>query len=149
MFDDGEGRVEWAGPRLSRVFDDGEGRVEWSSPPPHPPSPLQRSIKMTNEPPKGMRANLMGSFGAINEAWFEDCAQPKAWKRLLFGLCFFHAVVQEVRRRCGCAYVQQWSVFLCLLPSLAKSAEPFSPPFLFPAASPVRTLGLEHLIRVR
>ena len=62
-----------------------------------PPARLQRGIKMTNEPPKGMRANLMGSFGAINEAWFEDCAQPAAWKRLLFGLCFFHAVVQEVR----------------------------------------------------
>ncbi|RYG50209.1 hypothetical protein EON66_12090, partial [archaeon] len=63
-----------------------------------PISILQRAIKMTNEPPKGVRANLIGSFSAVNEAWFEDCAQPVAFKNLLFGLCFFHAVVQERRR---------------------------------------------------
>ncbi len=63
-----------------------------------PVSVLQRSIKMTNEPPKGIRANLLGSYTALNEPWFEDCSQPKAWKRLLFGLCFFHATIQERRR---------------------------------------------------
>ena len=63
-----------------------------------PVSVLQRAIKMTNEPPKGLRANLLGSYAAINEPWFEDCAQPHAWKKLIFGMCFFHAVVQERRR---------------------------------------------------
>jgi dynein heavy chain len=53
---------------------------------------------MTNEPPKGLKANLMGSYGTdpiSNREWFEASTLPKAFRKMLFGLCFFHAYIQE------------------------------------------------------
>ena len=68
---------------------------------------LQNSVKLTNEPPKGIRANLTRSLANIN-SWtdFEECegefedgaTKMRAWKKLSFGLCFFHAMVQERRK---------------------------------------------------
>ena len=62
-----------------------------------PISILQNSVKTTNEPPKGLRTNLMRLYSSepvSEKTFFNGCEHP-SWLRMLFGLCFFHAVAQE------------------------------------------------------
>eukprot|EP00607_Mallomonas_marina_P008255 CAMPEP_0182417146 /NCGR_PEP_ID=MMETSP1167-20130531/1548_1 /TAXON_ID=2988 /ORGANISM="Mallomonas Sp, Strain CCMP3275" /LENGTH=489 /DNA_ID=CAMNT_0024590475 /DNA_START=849 /DNA_END=2315 /DNA_ORIENTATION=- len=53
---------------------------------------------MTNEPPKGMKANLRNAYFKLNNNLMNVTKKPQEYKKILFGLCFFHAVVQERRQ---------------------------------------------------
>lgn len=64
-----------------------------------PVSILQSSVKVTNEPPRGIKANLLRAYDMfVTEEYLEDCVKGDSWQKCIFGLCFFHAVVQERRK---------------------------------------------------
>ena len=70
----------------------------WLSSEPSPSFPstiLENGIKLTIEPARGIKANLLGSFSNLDPEFLEISKNSAEFKKLLFGLCFFHAVVRE------------------------------------------------------
>jgi len=69
-----------------------------------PVAVLQNGIKLTYEPPRGMRANLIGTFTTLGSEEWDACEEGrdgrdnKYWQKLVVGLAFFHATVQERRK---------------------------------------------------
>lgn len=63
-----------------------------------PISVLQNSVKVTNEPPKGIKANVLGALADINQDFFEKHVLHGKWRAIVFGLCMFHAVLLERRK---------------------------------------------------
>ncbi|KAM3623278.1 uncharacterized protein V6R79_009492 [Siganus canaliculatus] len=60
-----------------------------------PATVLQNSVKVTNERPKGLRANMRQAFADISSTIFEDNVLGRQWRKIVFGICFFHAIIQE------------------------------------------------------
>jgi dynein heavy chain len=54
---------------------------------------LQNGIKLTNEPPKGIKSNILGSLGQMSEESLSGCKRDKEYRCLYYSLCFFHAVI--------------------------------------------------------
>eukprot|EP00066_Takifugu_rubripes_P027828 XP_011617094.1 PREDICTED: dynein heavy chain 9, axonemal [Takifugu rubripes] len=59
---------------------------------------LENSIKITNEPPTGMHANLHKALDNFSQNTLEMCARENEFKGIWFALCYFHAVVAERRK---------------------------------------------------
>jgi dynein heavy chain len=73
----------------------------WLSSSPNPDFPiaiLQSSIKMTTEPPKGIKANMKRLYNLLTEQQFTRCVRQDKYKKLLFALCFFHSVLLERKK---------------------------------------------------
>ncbi|XP_001850815.2 dynein heavy chain 6, axonemal [Culex quinquefasciatus] len=63
-----------------------------------PISVLQNSVKVTNEPPKGLRANLVRSLNDLDVGSFEFHVLGQQWRSMIFGLCMFHGIILERRK---------------------------------------------------
>jgi dynein heavy chain, axonemal len=65
-----------------------------------PVSVLQNGVKLTTEPPRGLKANLKRTYQNFTnpDVFLNDSKKPDAWKKLVFGLSFFHAILQERRK---------------------------------------------------
>uniref|UniRef100_A0A672FP66 Dynein axonemal heavy chain 2 n=1 Tax=Salarias fasciatus TaxID=181472 RepID=A0A672FP66_SALFA len=73
----------------------------WLSSSPHPDFPitiLQTGIKMTTEPPKGVKANMKRLYQLVTEPQFSRCSKPVVYRKLLFSLCFFHSILLERKK---------------------------------------------------
>eukprot|EP01065_Artemidia_motanka_P042621 TRINITY_DN5751_c0_g1_i1.p1 TRINITY_DN5751_c0_g1~~TRINITY_DN5751_c0_g1_i1.p1 ORF type:complete len:2793 (+),score=1080.74 TRINITY_DN5751_c0_g1_i1:401-8380(+) len=66
---------------------------------------LQRSIKVTSEPPGGVCANLQRALGEFQDEPWESSSKPTEFKVMLFAMCWFHSVVVE-RKKFG---AQGWN----------------------------------------
>lgn len=63
-----------------------------------PQGVLESSIKITNEPPTGMHANLHKALDNFSQETLEMSTKEAEFKSILFALCYFHAVVAERRK---------------------------------------------------
>eukprot|EP00743_Colponemidia_sp_Colp-15_P002217 GILK01002403.1.p1 GENE.GILK01002403.1~~GILK01002403.1.p1 ORF type:complete len:1329 (-),score=303.46 GILK01002403.1:72-3644(-) len=59
---------------------------------------LQMSIKVTNEPPKGIKAGLHRTYTTVINQDFVDKIDSSIWRKLTFTVCYLHSVVQERRK---------------------------------------------------
>ena len=98
--------VSWM-PTLERIVEEMEPEKVhkdfrlWLTSMPSPSFPaqvLQNGIKITLEPPKGLKGNLARSFAKINDTFIDECKKPEEFRKILLGLCLFHAVIQERRK---------------------------------------------------
>ena len=102
--------IDWTNSVLEKAVDKlGEGthpdfRLFLSAePPPSLEKPLaisllQNSIKLTNEPPQGMKANLARAYGLFSDDVFEACSKQMEFKSIVFALCYFHAALLERKK---------------------------------------------------
>jgi len=63
-----------------------------------PVTVVQNAVKVTAEPPKGIRNNMRGFYYTFENKQFDEAKKPSQFRRLLWGLVFFNALVLERRK---------------------------------------------------
>ncbi|XP_004864511.1 dynein heavy chain 1, axonemal isoform X4 [Heterocephalus glaber] len=63
-----------------------------------PVSILQNGSKMTIEPPRGVKANLLKSYNSLSDDFLNSCRKVLEFKSLLLSLCLFHGNALERRK---------------------------------------------------
>jgi len=57
------------------------------------------AIKITTEPPKGLKAGISRTFSTnVNQDFLEKVEPYEKWRALVYSLCFLHSVIQERRK---------------------------------------------------
>ena len=57
-----------------------------------PPAVLQAAVKVTVEPPRGVRATLLRAYQGLEPGALDACPErPQEWRRLVFACSLFHA----------------------------------------------------------
>jgi dynein heavy chain len=54
---------------------------------------LQASIKVSNEAPQDLKANMKRALNNFNEERLNSCSKKNEFKAILFSLCFFHSLI--------------------------------------------------------
>lgn len=93
--DDDDDDIPFEGPRGHAEF-----RVFLSAEPSDviPIGILQRSIKLTSEPPTGIRSNIVRAMSNFSDEPWEKSAKPTEFRCIMFAMCFFHSVVVERKK---------------------------------------------------
>eukprot|EP00736_Rhodelphis_marinus_P010572 Rmarinus@m.9666 len=63
-----------------------------------PISILQMCIKLTNEPPEGLKENLKRAMNLFSDDVLENCTKQAEFKSITFALAFFHAILLERKK---------------------------------------------------
>ncbi|KAK7127569.1 hypothetical protein R3I93_020220 [Phoxinus phoxinus] len=63
-----------------------------------PVSILQNGSKMTIEPPRGIKANLLKTYASLSDDFITSCTKTAELKALLLSLCLFHGNAIERRK---------------------------------------------------
>ena len=54
---------------------------------------LQASIKVSNEAPQDLKANMKRALNNFDQARLDSCSKKNEFKAILFALCFFHSLI--------------------------------------------------------
>ena len=97
----------WSAVHLSahenfRLFLSGEPGII----PPLPINLLMICLKLNNEPPEGLKPNLLKALLPYDDAFYENCSKVAELRSVAFMICFFHAIILE-RKKFG---PQGWNV---------------------------------------
>ena len=59
---------------------------------------LQMAIKVTNEPPKGLKAGMARTFSTMIDGDFLEKHDIDKWRKITYSVCFLHSTVIERRK---------------------------------------------------
>lgn len=63
-----------------------------------PISVLQRSVKLSSEPPTGIKQNVMRALRCFSDEPWDKSAKPAEFRAVTLAMCFFHSVVVERKK---------------------------------------------------
>jgi len=63
-----------------------------------PVSILEIGVKLVNEPPAGLKANLRRVYASVDEDYLTKSSKPEWWKKCVWSLSVFHATMLERRK---------------------------------------------------
>lgn len=62
-----------------------------------PISLLQRSLKITQEPPRGIKNNMLRLYKNMDKR-FTNCDKHQQFRKAVYGLCWFHTILIERKK---------------------------------------------------